>query len=124
LASEISLSITGIVPEIGGNLVVFLFRESNWMKLKTPSKVISLRSDMKSITVVMENITDGEYAIQVVHDRDKNGKLTMKWTPPGPIEGYGFSAGYKPTGIPKYSPAKIVLKEGMTVPVVMGYPQK
>ncbi len=64
-----------------------------------------------------------EYAVQVIHDKDKNGKLTMKWTPPGPIEGYGFSAGYKPTGIPKYQPAIFKLTDTLSMTIPLEYPK-
>ncbi len=47
----------------------------------------------------------------------------MKWTPPGPIEGYGFSAGYKPTGIPKYQPAIFKLTDTLSMTIPLEYPK-
>ena len=66
---------------------------------------------------------EGEYAIRIVHDTDKNGVLTMKWTPPGPVEGYGFSSNYKPAGIPKYTPASFTIPAIKAMTIQMIYPK-
>lgn len=122
-AAELVIPISGIEPKQDGKLLVFLYKESNWMKLKEPSKTVVVTENLRSVSIKLASIPEGEYAIQVVHDRDLNGKLTMKWTPPGPTEGYGFTAGYKPSAIPKYAPAKFSLGGNSSMPIVLIYPK-
>ena len=121
----IEVSITGIDTTKAGGLIVNLYTEDSWNK---PLKVFRQLKCNKGIdsemTVVFDSIPfPEEYAVQVIHDSDGNGKLTMKWLPPGPKEGAGVS-NYIPTGIPKFQKAKFYFngaKKG--VRVVISYPE-
>ena len=120
-AEEISLTITGIKPEKGGDLLLFLYKKENWMKVDEPIIIEKGITETELKTVIPTE--NGNYALRVVHDHDENGKLTMKWFPPAPKEGYGFSAGYEPKGIPKYAPAEFIVDGDEVIEIEMIYPK-
>lgn len=124
LPGLIEVNITGINTTKAGGLIVNLYTEGSWNKpLKVFRQLKCNKGADSEMTVVFDSIPfPKEYAVQVVHDSDGNGKLTMKWLPPGPKEGAGVS-NYVPTGIPKFQKAKFYYSGKKTaVTVEMAYP--
>ncbi len=58
--ADLSVSVTGIRPELGRNVILFLYSKSTWVKLKAPTKAIPITADMKSTSFKLENISSGE----------------------------------------------------------------
>jgi len=74
-----------------------------------------------SSTVIFESLPPGEYAVNILHDEDENGKIKKGLVLPK--EGIGFS-NYESIGMfnkPKFSGAKIILKSDTTVQVKIIY---
>ncbi len=107
-----------------GNLIVNLYAENGWNKPDKSLKHHVLKNNNSSeYRISFDSIPfPNEYALQATHDTDGNGKLTMKWFPPGPKEGAGVT-NYKPTGIPKFQKAKFYFSgEKQIVQIIMIYP--
>jgi uncharacterized protein (DUF2141 family) len=73
-----------------GSVLVALFNdERHFLQKAVAAKVIALAAD-STTTVRFENMPPGEYAVSVIHDRNKNGKLDT--SPTGfPKERFAFS---------------------------------
>ncbi|HEX5657712.1 MAG TPA: DUF2141 domain-containing protein, partial [Polyangiales bacterium] len=77
---------------------------------KMPKAVQVVRAQLQGPELKLEfkDVKPGTYAVQVVHDENKNNKLDMRWLPyPKPIEGVGVSNDPdNKAGAPKWEAAK------------------
>lgn len=74
-----------------------------------------------STSVTFDNLPSGKYAVNILHDEDKNGKIDKGLILPK--EGIGFS-NYKSIGLsnrPKFSKASFDLTSDMTIDVKIIY---
>ena len=74
-----------------------------------------------SSTITIENIPSGKYAVSILHDENKNGKIDKGFILP--IEGIGFS-NFQSIGLtnrPNFSKASFELKENKTIDVTVIY---
>ena len=74
-----------------------------------------------SSTITFKNIPTGKYAINILHDENKNGKIDKGFILP--IEGIGFS-NFQSIGFsnrPNFSKASFELKENKTISVKVIY---
>ena len=74
-----------------------------------------------SSTIAFKNIPSGKYAVNILHDENKNGKIDKGFILP--IEGIGFS-NFQSIGLtnrPNFSKASFELKENKTINVKMIY---
>jgi len=74
-----------------------------------------------SSTITFKNIPSGKYAINILHDENKNGKIDKGFILP--IEGIGFS-NFQSIGFsnrPNFSKASFELKENKTISVKVIY---
>lgn len=74
-----------------------------------------------SSTITFKNIPSGKYAVNILHDENKNGKIDKGYILP--IEGVGFS-NYQSIGLtnrPNFSKASFQLKENKTISVKLIY---
>ena len=64
-----------------------------------------------SVTLTFRDLPPGDYAVEVIHDENENGKLDMRWLPyPHPAEGAGASNDAAATlGPPSYADARFRL---------------
>lgn len=70
-----------------------------------------------------KNLPKGNYAVNILHDENKNGKIDKKFMLPLPSEGIGFS-NYKSLGLsnrPKFSKASFEVKTNMTIEINVIY---
>ncbi len=118
----IEVVIKNVNPDEHGPLLVYLYDGKSWNK---PEKTSSLQFLEISVTgeaeytAVFKTIPFGEYGVQVVHDEDMNGKLTLGIL--GPKEGVGVSS-YIPSFIPKFKKAKFSHnKEKTSIEVMLNY---
>lgn len=66
-------------------------------------------------TFTFTNLPEGNYAVNILHDENKNGKIDKKFMLPIPSEGVGFS-NYESIGLsnrPKFSKASFLVKSNM-----------
>jgi uncharacterized protein (DUF2141 family) len=74
-----------------------------------------------SSTITFKNIPSGKYAVNILHDENKNGKIDKGFILP--IEGIGFS-NFRSIGLtnrPNFSKASFELKENKTINVKVIY---
>ena len=74
-----------------------------------------------SSTITIENIPSGKYAVNILHDENKNGKIDKGFILP--IEGIGFS-NFRSIGLtnrPNFSKASFELKENKSINVKVIY---
>ena len=74
-----------------------------------------------SLTITFKNIPSGKYAVNILHDENKNGKIDKGFILP--IEGIGFS-NFRSIGLtnrPNFSKASFELKENKTISVKVIY---
>ncbi len=79
------------------------------------------RIDHNTSTVTFENLPKGKYAVNILHDENKNGKIDKKFIMP--IEGIGFS-NYTSIGLtnkPKFSKASFELDSDKEVNIKIIY---
>jgi uncharacterized protein (DUF2141 family) len=105
LRNETIITIGAVEEETRGPLLVYLYNEKDsWLKLERSYRKVVLENKAKSeYRWVLKDLPAGEYAVQVIHDEDENGTLTMGMF--GPSEGVGVSQ-YVPTFIPRFNKAK------------------
>ncbi len=63
------------------------------------------------MTIIFDSLPfDSNYAVAVVHDRNGNDRLDMRWFPfPKPKEGAGVSGNHTRMGKPRYEPARFAV---------------
>lgn len=69
------------------------------------------------------NLPEGSYAVNILHDENKNGKIDKKFLLPMPKEGVGFS-NYESIGLsnrPKFSKASFLVKSNMEIVIKVIY---
>lgn len=88
-AAEIKLTVSNIQVAQGSvQIAVFNSEESYNSGNPLTSKSIQVTAD--KLDVSFPELTDGEYAIKLLHDENDNGKLDTNLVGM-PTEGYGFS---------------------------------
>lgn len=106
---RIDVTITGIRAAQGGTLVIALYdREPGWLDLDSARTVIHLPVDADSAVTSFDAVPfDSGYAIAVIHDKNGNDKMDMRWFPfPKPKEGAGVSGNHTRMGKPRYREAR------------------
>ncbi|HEV2290481.1 MAG TPA: DUF2141 domain-containing protein, partial [Gemmatimonadales bacterium] len=101
---SVTVTITGISAEQAGTLLVALYdHASAWLILDSARAVRRIPVAADSATAVFDSLpTDTGYAIAVIHDRNGNDKLDMRWFPfPKPKEGAGVSNDHVRMGRPR-----------------------
>jgi len=103
------VDVAEIDPNAGGRLRVALFRgEQGWPKLKNALQVQEIVPTGEQIRVRFSILPlADDYAIEIHHDENSNGKFDMRWLPyPRPKEGVGVSNNSFGFGHPGFSDAR------------------
>jgi uncharacterized protein (DUF2141 family) len=118
---EIEVVIRGVRASQAGTLVVALYeRRPGWLVLDSARVVRRVPAAADSLTVRFDSLpcADG-YAVVVIHDRNGNDKLDMRWLPyPKPKEGSGVSNNHVRNGPPEYDPARLTLADSVATTVI------
>lgn len=105
----VEVTVTGIRVQQAGTLLVELYdHASGWLTLDSARALRRVPVTTGSVTVTFDSLPTGAgYAVAVVHDRNGNDKLDMRWFPfPKPKEGAGVSNDHVRMGKPKYEDAR------------------
>ncbi|MDR2683441.1 MAG: DUF2141 domain-containing protein [Dysgonamonadaceae bacterium] len=103
------------IEEASGRLMVALYDKENFMKKPVNGQIVQVKSD--TVTVVLENIPAGEYAVSLYHDENGNGKLDTGLFGI-PVEKYGFSNDAKGTyGPPAFEDCRITVEGDLEIVV-------
>ena len=115
--SELVIEVVGLDSAKKGNLRIGIFKKEGFLKpdKAVDGKIVPVTSSNMKVT--FKNLAAGMYGVAVVHDQDKNGKLSTNLVG-YPTEPYGFSNNkYGNFGPPSFSDAAIKLEEGKTTEI-------
>ncbi len=107
-----------------GKAIFILFRRGeNWLDVEKAYKRQDVNIEADSVAVTFDDIAYDTYAVSVIHDKNENGKLDMRWFPwPKPKEGAGVSNNNIGSGPPDYEKARFLLdKPLVTLFIQMKY---
>lgn len=108
-AGELTVEVSGVASAKGDVLVAVFDQKGQWLRrAKLSQKVVAAAG---KVSVVFENLPEGEYALSAVHDLNTNGQLDSNAIGI-PNEPYGFSndaAGR--FGPPSFDDAKISMDQ-------------
>lgn len=115
--TQLTITITGIRPDKGGNLILGIYRgESGWNDFDNVIRLESYPVTGKLMQLDLLGLEPGEdYAFQIFHDENSNGKLDLKKFPPMPDEGVGTSNDHYRWGPPHFRKARFSLISGETI---------
>ncbi|QNL22751.1 DUF2141 domain-containing protein [Hyphobacterium sp. CCMP332] len=106
---QLKVKVTGI-KKIEGDLIIAVFDNENDY-LEKPVKAITIKVQNGVNEACFNALPSGIYAISVIHDLDKNGKLNTRLYGP-PAEPYGFYNNVKGTfGPPAFENTSFQLKK-------------
>jgi uncharacterized protein (DUF2141 family) len=121
----ILVTAVGVRGDQGGSLLFALFRgPQGWLKQDQAfaRQVVPARPD--SVQVRFASVPfDTVYAVQVVHDKNGNGKFDLRTFPfPKPKEGGGVSNNHTRMGPPQFAKARFALDDSLReLRVIMRY---
>jgi len=124
-AGTVVVTAVGIRTNQGGSVIFALCKgKANWLDVDKSflKKIMKATSD--SIAVRFEGVPyDSSYAIEVIHDKNENGKLDMRTFPyPRPKEGGGVSHNTFRLGPPDYDKARFAVSDSLiSIRIVMRY---
>ena len=122
---SVTVTITGIRAEQAGTLLVALYdHASAWLILDSARAVRRIPVAADSAIAAFDSLpADTGYAIAVIHDRNGNGRLDMRWFPfPRPKEGSGVSNDHVRMGKPSYDDARFAVSgAGRSVRIRLRY---
>lgn len=72
-----------------GNILIALYNNAKSFPKGLPTQKVSIPSKGNTFQYTFKDISDGQYAIAVLHDENKNKKMDIGVL--GPKEAYGFS---------------------------------
>jgi uncharacterized protein (DUF2141 family) len=99
-----------------GKVVVNLYKDSDtWLKKDQALESKKVPAADKEVAVHFQ-VKPGTYAVQIFQDENGNGKLDMKWFPPGPAEPTVVSNNAKGMmGPPSFKDAKVKIQGDQTL---------
>ena len=89
-AGELAVTITDIRAAEGTLLVSVVNSDAAWNNQAKPVAATKVAATKGEMTLKFADLPDGQYAVQVMHDQNDNGKLDTNFVGI-PSEGYGFS---------------------------------
>ncbi|MBX3481150.1 MAG: DUF2141 domain-containing protein [Caulobacter sp.] len=118
LAADVTVNLTG-VQDRGGNMLVSLQTRDQFMKPVGAAGAYAPATP-GAMSLVVQGVPPGDYAVMVLHDADSNWTLTMK--DGRPAEGLANS-GEKATRGTRFDAVKITVPaDGASVTLPLAYP--
>ena len=117
---KITLEVDGFKSKDGQAVVSVYNSDDSFLEMDDAFKTMKMPIPGAKMTIVVDNLPAGTYAISVLHDEDKNGKL-KQWLGFGPPkEGVGMTR--NPDGFPKFDKCKFKLEAGdVKMPIKVRY---
>ncbi|MEP2776010.1 MAG: DUF2141 domain-containing protein [Luteolibacter sp.] len=120
LAEPVKVTVTGIRND-NGQVAVLVYRSEKGFPDQQGNayKVVALPAKKGSVTVTMEGLEPGKYAIAVIHDEDSNGAMETNFIGL-PKEGVGVTGGMGYSK-PKFHKSLIDVAAGQVVSIALKY---
>lgn len=120
-----SANLTVVVTNIKnpeGNIIIGIFNKADSFPKEGKHEkqlVIPIRDN--EVTITVNNLPDGEYALAILHDENNNNQCDFNIIGI-PKEGVGFSNNFKPRlKAPKFKDVKFSLHNDMTMSIKLIY---
>jgi uncharacterized protein (DUF2141 family) len=121
--SEIVVNISGLKSD-KGKCLLYLYNNKKGFPTDVDKAINTVNGSILNgkSTLVLKNISDGEYAISVIHDENNNGKMDTNFLGM-PKEGVGVSNNAKGHfGSPSYEDSKFQLtKKSLIINITIKY---
>ncbi len=119
-ATELRVTVNNIDIDRGGQLIVMIFGQKGFPKDHKQAIHYQTQTSLQSTMRFTFDVSMEELAIKILHDENKDGKVTKNWTGIYPKEGLGFSNGQKVglTGPPKYKYSKLSKEQLMNETII------
>lgn len=111
---NLTVQLSQIDTSKGGSLRIALFRgEQGWPKLKNAFRQQRHVASQQQLAIRFTDLPySDDYAIEVHHDENDNGKFDMRWLPyPRPKEGVGVSNNSFGIGHPDFADARFPISQ-------------
>jgi uncharacterized protein (DUF2141 family) len=121
LAETVTVKLLGVEPR-GGKVQVGVYTQEDFQKKPTYSTLADAPAKKGDITVTIQNVPPGTYAMSSMHD--ENGDFKMQQHPSGmPKEGWATINGDFLRGAPTFDDAKftVVASRPVTITEMMHY---
>jgi len=122
---RIIATVKGIRSDQGGDVIIALYNSNDhWLDLRGSFSRKTMPVESDSLIAIFEDIPyDSTYAVEVIHDKNRNGKIDFRKFPfPKPKEGAGVSNNNRRLGPPEYNKAKFELSsESVSLRIDMYY---
>lgn len=115
-AGELTVTISDIRAAKGTIMVAVEKSDAGWNDQEKPVAAQKIAASGKEV-VLKFDLPAGEYAVQVLHDENDNGKLDTNFMGM-PVEGYGFSNNPQVMRKAHFDEAKFALGEAAAAIVV------
>lgn len=122
-AGAVRVQVTGL-RNGDGNLLCALFDSEAQFPGGEPAARLRVPLDGRTPECVFEGVAPGQYAVAVVHDEDRDGKMDRMFLLGIPMEGYGVSNNHTyATHGPRYSESafRVAGEPELTLNVVLRY---
>jgi uncharacterized protein (DUF2141 family) len=119
--ADLTVTVTGI-EAVSGTINIGLYNNAdNFPKSDKEYRLVILDVTDDEITYIFKNLPQGEYAIALYHDENKDDECNRNFLGI-PKEGYGFSNNIKPTfSAPSFDDTKFQLKEDKSIKIALIY---
>ena len=109
IATELNVTVNNVDVERGGQVIVMVFAEPGFPKVHDQAVFYAAQDLLQPVMEFSFQVALEELAVKVLHDENKDGKVTKNWTGIYPKEGLGFSNQQRVrlTGPPKYRYSKL-----------------
>jgi len=122
---DIVVTAVGVQADQGGSLLFLLYRgEPGWLNPDRAFASLAAPARDDSVQVRFAAVPcDTAWAVQVIHDKNGNGRFDMRTFPfPKPKEGGGVSNNHTRMGPPRFAKARFALADSLgALRVVMRY---
>ena len=122
IANELTITVTDIQGDKGEILIgVYNRDDGNFADVTKYYKKEKLIIDGENISTTFKELPKGVYAVAIIHDENKNGKINKNFLGI-PTEGYGFSNNIRPMfrGA-TFEESKFELDSDKKIVIKMGY---
>jgi len=122
-SDDVIIQVSGIDVARGGNIIVMIFDQDGFPKDHQKALYTQVKGATQTGMAFTFSLELGEMAVKVLHDENKDGKVSKNWTGIYPKEGLGFTNDQQVSllGPPKYqksSVSKAQFKGGLTISII------
>jgi len=116
--NKLTVVVDGI-EKSSGHIIVAVYDSINFLKQTLYYGMAKVEEDAEEVTIIIENVASGNYAVSVIHDENDNKQLDS-----GaygiPLEKYGFSNNARgEMGPPKFQDCMITVEEDSEINITV-----